>query len=528
MAPTALSTIFGAFALALLAAILFRRAHDNRNPQNLPLPPGPKGWPIIGNLLEMPRETPWIKFEEWSRIFGPIYTVSVMGQRSVVISDPVISKDLLESRAAMSSDRPDFEMVEIMTGGATLAFTRYGDLWRRLRRAAHVELNVKDAGRFQPIQMRESRMLLEALVETPEDLMLHIKRLTGSVVLGVVYQAKSAQTIEDPLLQKSFDVVAALTSVWNPGQNILDFFPALMKLMPSKLVKAKRLAKQFYDETSSLHFKMMNDVRKSEGARSDCMTWGFLEAQSEAGSALSDAEIAWLSGSIFGAGAETTSSTLHTFFMAMALNPDIMRKIQHQIDTVVGRDRLPTFEDRADLPWVSAVMKEVMRWRPILPLSLPHVTTEDIVYEGMFIPAGTALYGSVWSLNHDPAVFPDPEAFKPERFWDDVNKKELNPTGTMARGMYTFGTGRRVCVGMNLANATMFAVVSRVLWAFDIFPALDAEGKEIPIDTTHQTGFIDSRISVRPKNFACRLVPRVPADKLAQAIADAKEHEAKE
>jgi hypothetical protein len=81
-----------------------------------------------GNLLELPRETPWLKFHEWSKSFGPIYIFSVMGQRSVIISDPVVAKDLLESRAAVSSDRPHFEMVEIMTGGATLVFTRYGDL----------------------------------------------------------------------------------------------------------------------------------------------------------------------------------------------------------------------------------------------------------------------------------------------------------------------------------------------------------------------------------------------------------------
>ncbi|KAJ7575466.1 cytochrome P450 [Mycena floridula] len=439
----------------------------------------------------------------------------------------------------MSSDRPHFEMVEIMTGGATLVFTRYGDLWRRLRRAAHIELNVKDAGRFQSIQIRESRMLVEALLESPADLVLHIKRLTGSVVLGVVYQAKSAETVEDPLLQKSFDIVKALTSILNPTKNILDLFPALVKIIPSKLIKAKRLARQFYEETSSLHLEMLDHVRKaldsvcfkSDGSRSACITWGFLEGQTEAGTSLTDTEIAWLSGSIFGAGAEsthlslrqTTSSTLHAFFMAMVMNPDVS-KIQAEIDDVVGRDRLPTFEDRPNLPWVSAVMKEVMRWRPILPLSLPHVTTEDIIYQGMFIPSGTALYSSVWSLNHDPTVFPEPEAFKPERFWDEVNKKELNPTGTMARGM--FGAGRRVCVGMNLANATMFAVTVRVLWAFDILPALDAQGKEIPLDTTHETGFIDSGISVRPKDFVCRILPRLPLAKLSEVIEKAKEQEA--
>ena len=86
-----------------------------------------------------------------------------------------------------------------------------------------------------------------------------------------------------------------------------------------------------------------------------------------------------------------TSSAVKTFFYSMALNPDIQKKAQEEIDRVVGNQRLPNFDDRESMPYTDAIYREVMRTRPILPLGFPHTSTEDDVYNGYFIPKGRIL-----------------------------------------------------------------------------------------------------------------------------------------
>ena len=111
-----------------------------------------------------------------------------------------------------------------------------------------------------------------------------------------------------------------------------------------------------------------------------------------------------------------TVSSMACFFLAMALFPEVQRKAKEEIDRVVGTDRLPTFADRAQLPYVDAVVKETLRWHPVAPMGLPHQTSDDDIYNGMFIPKGSMMMPNIWGFMHDPNTFHDPMTYKPERF----------------------------------------------------------------------------------------------------------------
>ena len=155
-------------------------------------------------------------------------------------------------------------------------------------------------------------------------------------------------------------------------------------------------------------------------------------------------------------------STLSTLFLALTAHTDVLTRAQGEIDKVIGRSRWPTFADYEQLPYVVALVREVCRWRPVAPLSVPHASTKDDIYDGWFIPKGTTVISAIWyrenfpyclrsftdsprrSIHHDPLVYPEPESFKPERF--------LSETGTLIgteeskeRGHHMFGFGRR-CV----------------------------------------------------------------------------------
>jgi cytochrome P450 len=163
--------------------------------------------------------------------------------------------------------------------------------------------------------------------------------------------------------------------------------------------------------------------------------------------------------------------------------PEVQGRAQAELDAVVGRDRLPTFADAPRLPYVLAIIKEILRWRPSIPLGVPHVATEEDWYEGMFIPKRTVCISNLWHCNHDRAVFgEDADEFRPERHLDEHGESLPGPVETNQAGHVGFGFGRRICVGKDMAIESLFIVTARILWAAKLERARDENGKEVPLD----------------------------------------------
>jgi len=123
----------------------------------------------------------------------------------------------------------------------------------------------------------------------------------------------------------------------------------------------------------------------------------------------------------------------------MILNPKVMKKAQEELHRVVGKGELPDFSHKDDLPYIDALMKEVLRWNPPLPIAVPYRAMQDDVYRGYLIPAGTTVIKNVWAVSRDPKVYPDPETFNPDRFLKDgkIDPLVFSPEDRL------FGTGRR-------------------------------------------------------------------------------------
>jgi cytochrome P450 len=175
--------------------------------------------------------------------------------------------------------------------------------------------------------------------------------------------------------------------------------------------------------------------------------------------------------------------------LAMIAFPEAQRKAQAELDAVVGRARLPSFADAAHLPYMCAIAKEVLRWRPVAPLGIPHKATEDDWYEGMFIPKGATCLANIWQCNHDRAVFgEDADEFRPERHLDDKGELLPGPMETNQEGHASFGFGRRICIGKHLANESLFIYTARILWAATLECAKDENGNDLLPDSS---AFID-------------------------------------
>lgn len=201
---------------------------------------------------------------------------------------------------------------------------------------------------------------------------------------------------------------------------------------------------------------------------------------------------------MYAGAAETTISSLSTFVLAMLKFPEVQRTAQEEIDRVIGKDRLPDYEDRERLPYVDALAKEALRWWPVAPLGVPHRTDEDIEFRGYFIPKSSIVVPGVWWFLHDPEVYRDPELFDPTRFLPPRN--EPDPS-TVA-----FGFGRRICPGRFLADASIFLTLAQMLATFDMQKAVDADGNVIEPPAESTPGTVDN-----PKPFPYRLTPRSEA-----------------
>ncbi len=229
------------------------------------------------------------------------------------------------------------------------------------------------------------------------------------------------------------------------------------------------------------------------------------------------------------AGAETTSTTMAWWMLAMVAYPETQSRAHAELDAAVGRGRVPTFADYPHLPYVRAMVKEVLRWRPASPFAVPHQTTEDDWYEGMFIPKGTICLPNVWQMNRDPKIYGSSAAiFDPARHLDKAGGgMESSLSDVMEEGHVTYGFGRRVCVGRYMANNSLFIEIAMMLWAANIERKTDASGRPLPLDVD---GFVDHGIVMsagspctcesmadlwcfccrRPTPFECEISPRFP------------------
>lgn len=211
-------------------------------------------------------------------------------------------------------------------------------------------------------------------------------------------------------------------------------------------------------------------------------------------------DIKGATGVLYGAGTETTVSTLSNFFLAMVLYPDVFKKARQEIDRVVGTERLPDFDDREQLPYVDCVLQEVYRWGCPPPLGLPHRLVSDDEYRGYHIPAGSTVIANIWAMSRDERVYADPEVFRPERFenLDRETAEFVDPR------RYTFGFGRRVCPGLLLADGSIWLAFANIIATLDIRKARDASGQESTPVAAWVSGFVSQPVSyvvdIRPRS----------------------------
>ncbi|KAH9475818.1 Cytochrome P450 monooxygenase 208 [Psilocybe cubensis] len=508
---------------AVLAAggvwIVYLLSRSNGGPA--PLPPGPRPLPLVGNMFQIPQKDEWPVYEAWAKkygrprrdslpvntfvtlaVLGPITYLTMLGTPMIVLNSLKAIRELLEERSATYSNRPLMAMKELCDLDWVLTYIS-GEPHRVRRATVQRYFSGPASVKHRHHQQEESRVLAANLLRRPDALDDHIKQHTSSSILLGTYGYRVSGT-DDPIvheMERSFkqaeELNGPLAFLIEIGPNLKNW-PNLLSL--SGFRKTVDEIKHVFNACRVDPFKRSRNMI-DDGTAVPCFVSTSLDTISSETS-LSPIEVEKkeelimdCASVMYAAATDSTSCTLRCFFALMALHPEVMRRAQEGIDNVTETERLPTFDDWERLPYITAIILEVLRYNTVTPLGLPHGVAKDDIYDGILIPKGSMICANVWLIYHDPEIFPDPYSFKPERFMGENGAR-----GREVMNM-TWGFGRRTCPGKQFAEAVLFITVSTVITCFDIEPKRSSTG-EAPTLTFYD-GFIR-----RPKPFPMTIRPR--------------------
>ncbi|KAF9869769.1 o-methylsterigmatocystin oxidoreductase [Colletotrichum karsti] len=494
--------LLGVLAAALVAFIAY--SQSSRKSSQLELPPGPKPLPVLGNVKDFPPDgTPehlhWLKHKD---LYGPISSVTVMGMTLVIVHDKKMAHDLLDQVASKTSGRPSMVMANKLCGYESIVVCQgYNPMFRRYRKFLHQELGTKvSAAQFRDAQESEvSRQLVRALRE-PERWLEHYKTTAAGTVLQMAYGYIIEPHKPDALVQMVDKMMTEFSLAASPMAWAVDIIPALQYL-PENFPGAtfKKTARKWRKSIQASAYIPYEFVQRQMAAFTNRPSYvsKLIQQLSTDGKLSQEDEeaVIWTAASLYGAAADTTVITLTSFTLAMLKFPEVQRKAQAEIDRVVGDKRLPSLDDRENLPYIDALVKEAIRWWVVAPMSFPHTTTEEFEYNGYRIPKGAFVLPSVYWFLHDPEVYADPDSFDPDRFLAPRNEPDPTTEG--------FGYGRRICPGRFFADTSLFLNMAQTLAAFNINKPVDKDGKEVEVDVKPKAGVL-----TYPTEFHFKATPR--------------------
>ncbi|KAF6829462.1 cytochrome p450 oxidoreductase [Colletotrichum musicola] len=459
--------VLGFGGALLLVYVIDKLIQAKKNAKLLPLPPGPKGLPIVGNLKDLPPpgsfgSKHWLKFKDE---YGPLSSITIMGNTIILINDAQLALDILDKRSTYSSRSQPFLGGELVGWKHNTAFIPDGDVLRHRRKGfGRIIGSNAAASQFNGLLEAEVAHFLLHLLESPEQLQDHIKRSAGTMILKLVYGYNAEQTKQDPLIYIVQKVMDDLAEFAAPGTYLVDTFP-ILRHVPDWFPGTgwKKLARQWKNELAETVEKpyAFVEYQRAQGRDIPCYVSRLIEHSGDSPEEVQSNK--WAAQSLYTGGADTTVSSMGAFFLAITMHPEVQAKAQEEIDRVVGCDRLPTLEDRKNLPYIEALVKESLRWHSVIPLCLPHTNPEETTYGGYRVPKNAIMFANIWWFTHNPDLYPDPDVFRPERHLKTAtHEPEPDPV------RFVFGFGRRVCAGKILAQNSLFLNFAQVLAAFRI------------------------------------------------------------
>lgn len=429
--------------------------------------PGPFAWPVVGNAMQL-GQMPHITFARLAKKYGNVYQIRLGCSDVVVLNGERAIRQALIQHSTEFAGRPNFLSFQMISGGRSLTFTNYSKQWKAHKKVAQSSLrafssaNSQTKKAFEQHVTAEAMELVQALLRQStdgrySDLVHEFTVASANIMCALCFGRRYGHDdLEFRTLLKRMDkfgetvgagslvdVMPWLQSFPNPVRSVYENFKNINEeffgFVKDKVMQHRE---SFNPQvTRDMSDAIISVIEHGEDSR---LTKEFVEAT------VTD---------LIGAGQDTVSTFMQWIVLLLVKYPDIQVKLQELIDKVVGRDRLPSIEDRSSLAYLDAFIYETMRFISFVPLTIPHSTTSDVTIEGLHIPKDTVVFVNQWSVNHDPLKWKDHHVFDPSRFLDESGALDKDK----ANSVMIFSTGKRRCIGNQIAKVEVFIFTAVLL-----------------------------------------------------------------
>ncbi|KAK6386272.1 hypothetical protein LTS17_001847 [Exophiala oligosperma] len=398
----------------------------------------------------------------------------------------------MDKKNSITSDRPpSYAANKLIYKGDFLLLMSYDSprfrLQRRLIHQFYME-NMAEKTHF-PYIYAESAQLFKDIMDDPNEFANHAFRYTNSLIMTTVYGFRTPR-----ISTYHFQAIMSLQEVASrlivPG-NLppVDIFPFLNYIPEMFLGNWKSKCARVAEASSALFGGLLDRVveRRAKLGRKDTFADRILEEASD----FTRHEQIYILATILEAGTDSTSSAWVTLVQMLTDQPALLKEAQEEMDQVVGEDRTPRWDDFYKLPKVNYLMKEVQRFRPVVPIAFPHALAQDTTIDGYHLPKGTTIVCNLSGLHLDEKRFRNPYQFDPTNFTGKTGPASAYATAAdyEDRDHYGYGFGRRLCPGIHFAERSLFITFSKLIWGFDLSPVMDENGRPIKVDIDWHTGY---------------------------------------
>ncbi|KAM3932777.1 cytochrome P450 2K4-like [Leptodactylus fuscus] len=458
------------------------------------LPPGPRALPLFGNILTMDIGAPHKTFMKLAKQYGTVFTVHLGRSKFIVLCGYDTLKDALVNHAEAFSERAKVPIFTATSKGYGIVFSN-GENWKVMRRFTLQTLRDYGMGKrtIEDRITQECDCLVQKLRSyegRPFSDTTCIYAAVTNIIMSILLSKR--YDYEDPTLLRLMSLICEnIKLLSSPGVMLYNCYPNLAYYLtraPKKIFKNINIFGDLIRESFTKQEQELdvNDQRNLI----DAFLTKQREGKPESTQYYHNENLIMLVADLFGAGMETTSTTLRWGILLMMKYSEIQQKVHDEIERVMGSAQ-PQMEHRKEMPYTDAVIHEIQRLADLAPSGL-YATAKDVTFRGYFIPQGTTVIALLHSALRDKDYFEKPDDFYPEHFLDSHGNFKKN------EAFIPFSIGKRSCTGENLAKMELFLFFTSLLQNFTFRPPPGAT-----LDLTPDRGFTNA-----PKPYEVCAIPR--------------------
>ncbi|XP_010537440.1 PREDICTED: cytochrome P450 CYP736A12-like [Tarenaya hassleriana] len=449
---------------------LFVKVSRRESSRNLgELPPGPRGMPVVGHL-HMLGKLPHQTLTHLSKIYGPIMSIKLGTVRTIVVSSPRAAELFLKTYDHVFASRPKTQAAGIFFNGSkAVTLTPYGTHWRNVRKLYVVHLlNTSKIIQFKPIRTEEIGRVIDRVKTAAEkNEVVNVSKILLELFENLVYRMilGRSKNDDDVKLKELVEEMVSLAGAFN----ISDYLPLLAPLdLQGLFRRMKQLRKSMdiiLDKIIEEHEHQKDYKSKDDKDFVDVLLSLLnqsIDPQDKNSEIIDRNHVIVILLDMVGASLETSVKAIEWIFSEILKNPRVMKKLQDELETIIGKDRMVQESDLSKLTYLDMVIKEGLRLHPVGPFLVPHESMEDVVVDGFYIPRNSRILINVWSIGRDRDVWGDNvEEFYPERF----ENEDIDIQGLDFK-LIPFGSGRRRCPGMHMGILNVRLVLAQLVHSF--------------------------------------------------------------